>query len=208
MKKLIVICLTLLLIVGCGKEEEKPVYFTEGELEGVKYKETAEVTTNIKIQMEDTSIGIILLELYPDIAPITVENFQKLISEKFFDGTKFHRVVKNFMIQGGISSTDVEAENIKGEFLSNGVDNYLKHERGIISMARGGSMDSASSQFFIMHKANSGLDRDYAAFGKVIAGMDTVDKIANTPVDNPNSDFPIPLTDQIVKSIRFVNIEN
>ena len=208
MKKLIISCLILMLLVGCGKKEEKD--FSKGVFEGIKYEETTEVTTNIKIEMEDQSIGIILLELYPDIAPITVENFQNLVSDKFFDGTIFHRVIKDFMIQAGISATGKDSENIEGEFLANGIDNHLKHERGVISMARGGDQTSgfntASSQFFIMHKASPGLDRQYAAFGKVIAGMDAVDKIANTLVDDPNSMAPKPLTDQVVKSIRFIKI--
>ena len=146
-----------------------------------------------------------LLELYPEIAPITVENFQKLVSEKFYDNLIFHRVIKDFMIQGGDpngTGTGGSKETIKGEFKSNGVENNLKHERGVLSMARSRDKDSASSQFFICHQESSHLDGEYAAFGKLIAGYDTLDKIASTKVNGET-----PATTQKMKSIRFVTIE-
>lgn len=123
----------------------------------------------------------IKLELYPESAPITVENFTKLVKSGFYDGLIFHRVIEGFMIQGG----DPEGTgmggpgwSIKGEFSSNGVNNPIKHERGVISMARSSRPDSAGSQFFIMHRDASYLDGQYAAFGRVVEGMDVVDEIA------------------------------
>jgi len=204
MKKIIGLIILLVLVSSCGvKEEEKD--YTTGEIDGIKYEETTEVSDNIKIQMANGDI--ILLELYPDIAPITVENFQKLIQEKFYSGSTFHRVMKGFMIQGGRNKDGKEADTIKGEFLNNGFDNYLNHDRGVISMARkGNDMDSASSEFFIVHQKTPSLDRDYASFGKVIAGMSIVDKIASTPVDSTDANFPVPLSPQVIKSITFINI--
>ena len=128
----------------------------------------------------------IKIELYPDIAPITVENFVKLVKDGFYDGLTFHRIIPGVMIQGG----DPEGTgmggpgwSIKGEFSSNGVKNDLKHTRGVISMARSMNPNSAGSQFFIMHKDSPHLDGDYAAFGKVTEGMDEVDRIASIPTD-------------------------
>ncbi len=137
-----------------------------------------------------TSEGTIKAELYPEIAPITVENFQNLISDGFYDGLTFHRVIEGFMIQGGCpkgNGTGNSGKTIKGEFASNGVENNLAHERGVLSMARSSMPNSASCQFFIMHEAAPHLDGQYAAFGKVTDGMDVVDKIAeNTPVEDGN----------------------
>lgn len=128
----------------------------------------------------------IKLELYPDTAPITVANFEKLVNEGFYDGLIFHRVIEGFMIQGGCpegTGMGGPKERIKGEFLANGVPNPLKHTRGVISMARSQMPDSAGSQFFIMHQDAPHLDGQYAAFGKVIEGMDVVDEIATTEVN-------------------------
>lgn len=132
------------------------------------------------------SEGTIVLKLYEDIAPITVKNFRKLVSEGFYNGLTFHRIYSGFMIQGGDPDGDGSggsATTIKGEFSANGFQNPLSHKRGVISMARGQSMDSASSQFFIMHKDSLQLDGQYAAFGEVISGMDVVDAIAETQVE-------------------------
>ena len=156
---------------------------------------------NIEIEMEDG--GVMSAELYPDIAPITVENFVKLINENFFDGLIFHRVIKHFMIQGGGYGTDgniKKTDSIKGEFDSNGVNNPLKHTRGVLSMARTMFPNSASSQFFIMHKDAPHLDGQYAAFGKVIEGMDVVDRIAEAKTDYSDK----PVKDMVIKTIRLV----
>ena len=155
--------------------------------------------TNIEIEMENG--GIIKAELYPDIAPITVENFVKLIKDNFFDGLIFHRVISGFMIQGGgydAEGNSKQAESIVGEFSANGHKNDLKHTRGILSMARTMFPNSASSQFFIMHKDAPHLDGQYAAFGKVTDGMDIVDDIA-TCETNFNDE---PINKQIIKTIR------
>lgn len=128
----------------------------------------------------------IKLELYPETAPITVANFEKLVRQGFYDGLIFHRVIEGFMIQGGDpegTGMGGSKERIKGEFASNGVANDLKHTRGVISMARSQNPNSASSQFFIMHRDAPHLDGSYAAFGKVIEGMDVVDEIASCETD-------------------------
>ena len=144
--------------------------------------------------------GTITVELYPDIAPITVENFVTLAKKGFYDGLTFHRIIKGFMIQGGDplgNGTGGSDKTIKGEFSGNGVNNPLKHTRGVISMARSSDPNSASSQFFIMHEDAPHLDGQYAAFGKVTEGMEVVDKIANDaqPVDGngtiPSSKQPV-----------------
>ena len=126
------------------------------------------------------------IELYPEIAPITVKNFEMLVNRGFYDGLTFHRVIPGFMIQGGCPNGNGMGgaeENIKGEFRANGVQNDLKHERGVISMARAFNPNSASSQFFIMHADAPHLDGQYAAFGKVVSGMEAVDEIASIPTD-------------------------
>ena len=138
----------------------------------------------IIIEMENG--GKIELELYPEHAPKTVANFEKLVSEGFYDGLIFHRVIRGFMIQGGDpqgNGMGGAKEKIRGEFAANGHKNDLKHTRGVISMARAYDPNSASSQFFIMHADAPHLDGQYAAFGKVVSGMETVDEIASVPVD-------------------------
>ena len=155
--------------------------------------------TNIEIEMMNGDI--IKAELYPDVAPITVENFVKLINENFFDGLIFHRVIRGFMIQGGgydANGNHKDADSIKGEFTANGVTNNLKHTRGVLSMARTMFPNSASSQFFIMHEDAPHLDGQYAAFGKVTDGIEAVDKIAECPTDMGDA----PLEPQVIKTIR------
>ena len=163
---------------------------TEGEIDPMKAIVTMKTVTVDKtdankpiVTIEMASGGIIKAELYPEIAPITVENFVSLIEKGFYDGLTFHRNIPGFVIQGGCplgTGTGGPGYSIKGEFASNGVQNDLKHERGILSMARAMDPNSAGSQFFIMHEAAPHLDGDYAAFGKVIEGMDVVDSIANS----------------------------
>ena len=159
-------------------------------------------TVLVQIEMENGAI--IKLELYPDIAPITVENFVKLAKAGVYNGTIFHRVIKGFMIQGGDPTGtgygDPTLAKIKGEFASNGVKNNISHVRGVISMARAKAKDSASSQFFIVQKDSTYLDGDYAAFGRVIEGMDAVDAIAEVQTDYRDR----PLEDQRIKTITIV----
>lgn len=150
------------------------------------------------IEMENG--GKMTLELYPETAPITVANFVKLAKSGFYNGLIFHRVIENFMIQGGDpTGTGMGGPGwtIKGEFASNGVKNTLKHTRGIISMARSARPDSAGSQFFIMHKDAPHLDGQYAAFGKMTDGFDTLDDIAKTPTDYSDR----PRAEQKIKSV-------
>ena len=138
----------------------------------------------VVIEMENG--GKIELELYPEEAPKTVANFLKLVGQGFYDGLIFHRVIPGFMIQGGDpqgNGMGGSKENIVGEFKANGFNNPIKHTRGVISMARAYNPNSASSQFFIMHANAPHLDGQYAAFGKVISGMDVVDEIASIPTD-------------------------
>ena len=140
----------------------------------------------VVIEMENG--GIIEIELYPEHAPKTVANFEKLVKAGFYDGLIFHRVIRGFMIQGGDpqgTGMGGAKEKIVGEFRANGHNNTLKHTRGVISMARAFDPNSASSQFFIMHSDAPHLDGQYAAFGKVVSGMETVDEIAGVPV-GPN----------------------
>ena len=156
----------------------------------------------VKIEMENGKE--ILIELYPDVAPITVANFEKLVGQGFYDGLIFHRVIKGFMIQGGdpegtgMGGSD---EKIKGEFARNGFNNDLKHTRGVISMARSMMPNSASSQFFIMHEDAPHLDGDYAAFGKVVKGIEVVDEIADVQVDFNDK----PLEPQVMKKVTLVD---
>ena len=138
----------------------------------------------VTIQMENGKE--IKIELYPQLAPITVENFISLVKDGFYDGLTFHRVIPGFMIQGGCpdgTGMGGPGHTIKGEFLSNGVENTLRHTRGVLSMARANNPDSAGSQFFIMHADAPHLDGQYAAFGKVVEGMEAVDEIAAVPTD-------------------------
>lgn len=154
---------------------------------------------NIEIEMLNGDI--IKAELYPDVAPITVENFLRLIKGNFFDGLIFHRVIKGFMIQGGgydAAGNHIDAATIRGEFAANGIANNLKHTRGVLSMARTMIKDSASSQFFIMHEDAPHLDGQYAAFGKVTEGMEVVDKIAECETDYSDA----PIEKQIIRTIR------
>ena len=142
----------------------------------------------------------IKLELYPEIAPETVANFEKLVNKGFYNGLTFHRVIYGFMIQGGCphgNGTGNSGEHVRGEFAANGFENNLKHTRGVISMARAADPNSASCQFFIMHKDAPHLDGSYAAFGKVIEGMDAVDEIAETETDYSDK----PKTPVIMKKV-------
>ena len=151
------------------------------------------------IEMENG--GKMTLELYPETAPITVENFEKLANEGFYDGLIFHRVIAGFMIQGGDpegTGMGGPGYSIKGEFAMNGVKNDLKHTRGVISMARSMNPNSAGSQFFIMHMAAPHLDGQYAAFGKMTEGFETLDEIAETKTGFADR----PMFDMVIKSIR------
>ena len=190
MKKLLFILLSALMVLtACGGSDAEEITYETGE------------TIMVQIEMENG--GIIKLELYPDKAPITCANFVKLAKDGFYDGLIFHRVIKDFMIQGGdptgtgMGGSD---ENIKGEFAVNGVQNDISHVRGVISMARSRSYDSASSQFFICHADAKYLDGQYAAFGKVTEGMEVVDEIAEVKTDYNDR----PMIDMVIKTITVI----
>lgn len=156
----------------------------------------------VEITMEDG--GVIRLELDSEAAPVTVENFVSLVEDEFYDGLIFHRIIPDFMIQGGDpegTGMGGPGHQITGEFASNGWDNPISHTPGVISMARSGDPNSAGSQFFITHGDASFLDGDYAAFGRVVEGMDIVDQIATVPTDSGDR----PLEDVVIKTIRVVD---
>lgn len=158
-------------------------------------------TVKFEIEMENGKV--MAGELYPEIAPITVKNFISLIEQNFYDGLIFHRVIPGFMIQGGgfdVKMNHKECSSIKGEFSSNGIQNDLLHTRGVLSMARTMVKDSASSQFFIMHKDAPHLDGEYAAFGKITDGLDIVDEIANAATNRQDC----PLTPIVMKTMRLI----
>jgi len=175
-----VIVLVAAAVIGVGAWAlTKPQQSSDGLLSGKHY-----VTFDVK------DYGAITAELDADIAPITVTNFVNLVKSGFYDGLTFHRIIEGFMIQGGCplgNGTGGAEQKIKGEFAQNGVKNDLKHERGVLSMARSQAMDSASSQFFIMHQDAPHLDGAYAAFGRVLTGMEVVDAICQaTKVEDYN----------------------
>ncbi|MBQ9520881.1 MAG: peptidylprolyl isomerase [Acholeplasmatales bacterium] len=156
---------------------------------------------NPRVVLEVENMGSATIELFPDVAPISVENFLKLVDSKFYDGIIFHRVISGFMIQGGDPKgigVGGSKDKIKGEFLQNGVNNLLHHSRGVISMARTMDPNSATSQFFIMHEDAPHLDGGYAAFGAVVDGIELVDKIASVKTNFNDK----PLTDVRIKTIR------
>ena len=169
--------LSVSLLAGCNSgKEEAPKEEQTSKSEAVDLENQETIQAEIKVK----DYGTIMVDLYPEIAPITVENFVKLAEDGFYDGLTFHRIIKGFMIQGGDPKGDGTGgaeETIKGEFSKNGVENPLSHKRGVISMARSQVPDSASSQFFIVHEDSTYLDGEYAAFGYVTEGMDVVDKI-------------------------------
>lgn len=158
------------------------------------------MTNNPIVTFTMANGDVIKAELYPEIAPTSVNNFISLINKKFYDGLIFHRVIKGFMIQGGDpegTGMGGPGYSIKGEFRQNGFDNDLKHTAGVLSMARSMHPDSAGSQFFIMHRDSPHLDGAYAAFGKVIEGMDVVNRIAETATDYEDR----PLEDQVMQTV-------
>ena len=212
-----IICLTLVLIliavcvIACEKESEH-VAPTMEELDFSTLSDLSKATVTedqsdyVIIDVEN--FGSIVLRLYPEVAPETVANFKQLVSEKFYDGLTFHRIIKGFMIQGGCPKGDGTGDSgktIKGEFNTNGFENNLLHNRGVLSMARGQANDSASCQFFIVHstEGSTHLNGQYASFGYTVYGMDTVDKIASVGVYKSDNS---PITAVKINSIRFANI--
>lgn len=190
---LLVSAICLGLTIGCSKKNELEKEYTNKPINPPKELPIA------TIKVED--YGTIEAELYPHLAPNTVNNFIELANSKFYDGLIFHRIVKDFVIQGGDpegSGTGGPGYSIKGEFDDNGFKNDIKHEKGVLSMARSQQPDSAGSQFFIVTEDAPNLDKQYAAFGKVIKGMDVVDKINNVEVGAQDK----PKKNVIIESIR------
>ena len=189
----------LLCALGAACAEEIPA----GEA-----AETASGAEPVYIRIAVRDFGDIYAELYPDVAPITVENFMGLVNRNFYDGLTFHRIISSFMIQGGDplgNGTGGSGQNIKGEFSANGVENKLAHTRGVLSMARSSDMNSASSQFFIMHQNASHLDGQYAAFGKVVAGMWVVDKICQAACVQDNNGTVLAADQPVMETVRPVD---
>lgn len=186
----------LISLTGCSQTKKQPKPDPSLEVQDFS-KDTNPIVT---IEMEDG--GIIKLELYPDIAPNTVNNFIKLVEDSFYDGLLFHRVIPGFMIQGGDpkgTGTGGPGYTIKGEFSQNNFDNPISHKRGIISMARSKGNDTAGSQFFIVTTDAPHLDGSYAAFGNVVEGMDTVDRIVS--VDTNQDNRPVDGKEQVMKRV-------
>ena len=214
---LFIVCILsfALLLVSCGakngqyKTEDNVTITVDGDKITEVTTQNGEKTTirkkNVKVLFDIENIGSFVMELYPEYAPETVSNFLNLVDTKFYNGLIFHRVIPGFMAQGGDpegTGRGGSDKTIKGEFANNGFSkNTLKHERGTVSMARTNDPDSASSQFFICFEDVEQLDGDYAAFGKVVYGMDTVDEIGGGAMDENDK----PLVDVVIKNARIIS---
>lgn len=196
---LLVMVITCAMLAACGSEED-------AASSGAAEEQVETVYRHVEITVKD--YGTIKVELNETVAPITVANFIKLAEEGFYDGLTFHRIMNGFMIQGGDpkgNGTGGSDEKIKGEFSANGVENNLSHTRGAISMARAKSMDSASSQFFIMHEDADYLDGQYACFGYVTEGIEIVDAICkDTPVVDNNGTV-LAANQPVIESVKVVD---
>ena len=197
--KVFFVLLTVVSLVGCSSSKT-----TE------KTKKTKTLKGNYQVEIKIKDYGTIYAEIDVDTAPITVTNFVNLCKNHFYDGLTFHRIIKDFMIQGGDPNGDGTGgseETIKGEFSDNGVENPLKHTRGALSMARSQDNDSASSQFFIVQKTASHLDGQYAVFGYVYEGMDIVDKICDDVQVEDNNGTVAKENQPVIESIRCQKIK-
>lgn len=197
--KIFFVLLTVVSLVGCSSSKT-----TE------KTKKTKTLKGNYQVEIKIKDYGTIYAEIDADTAPITVTNFVNLCKNHFYDGLTFHRIIKDFMIQGGDPNEDGTGgseETIKGEFSDNGVENPLKHTRGALSMARSQDNDSASSQFFIVQKTASHLDGQYAVFGYVYEGMDIVDKICDDVQVEDNNGTVAKENQPVIESIRCQKIK-
>ncbi|MBR2036212.1 MAG: peptidylprolyl isomerase [Lachnospiraceae bacterium] len=212
---LFVLCMTLFLMLFSGCNAVYTGSTTTSDTPQDSIATNTETTEELEllsglhhVEIEVANYGTIKLELDADTAPITVTNFINLANEGFYNGLTFHRIIDGFMIQGGDplgNGTGGSDQTIKGEFSSNGVENDIAHARGVISMARSRLMDSASSQFFIMHRDKPHLDGDYAAFGYVTEGMEVVDAIcANTKVEDKNGSVK-PENQPVITEIRVID---
>ena len=187
------VILSCFIITGCDNSNEK--------------EDSDMLSGKINAEIVVKDYGTIKLELDADTAPITVTNFVNLVNDKFYDGLTFHRIIEGFMIQGGDplgNGTGGSKNNIKGEFSSNGVTNNISHTRGVISMARSSDPNSASSQFFIVHKDSTFLDGQYAAFGHVTSGMEVVDKIAENAIVEDDNGTVLKENQPVIESIKII----
>lgn len=199
-----ILCFALILaFCACSGETET----NEGENSSVSGSTAEPTAQHTKVKMTVKDFGAFIIELYPEYAPQTVANFIKLVNGSFYEGTIFHRVVDGFMAQGGAGTDGKTAEPIKGEFASNGfASNTLKHTKGVISMARTTDPDSATSQFFICYSDQPSLDGDYAAFGKVIEGMDVVEKFQTVErTANALGEIATPVEDIVIESAEVLS---
>jgi len=215
MKKFLCLLMAVLMmftLAACGSEEAPVETDNTSKTEAKIQEYTPDATlseqankVNVEITMSDG--GVMKLELYPDLAPITVKNFKELAEDGFYDGLTFHRIIDGFMIQGGDpegTGMGGSKKKIKGEFAANGVENIISHKRGVISMARSGEMDSASSQFFIVHEDSEFLDGQYAAFGQLIEGSEVLDTLATTTPVLDNNGSVAAAKQPVIKTIKIV----
>lgn len=211
MKKKLLACMALcaMIMTGCTAVEEN-----DGVAETTPAAEADNQNDDAASADNGTSVSdgnVIIITLYPDIAPITCENFENLVSEGFYNGLTFHRVVDDFMAQGGDpmgTGMGGSEQNIKGEFSSNGVENDLSHQRGVISMARSSDPDSASSQFFICYTDCSFLDGSYAAFGEVTQGMEVVDSFLSVErVMSATGEMASPTTPITMQEVKMIDAD-
>ena len=216
MKRFLALLLLLTLsltLFACNKKQKKNDNTPDDGTENAAYytaklEAVAEPTNFVQFEMDNGATFVVAL--YPEYAPETVANFQNLVASGFYNGLTFHRLYEGFMIQGGCPNGNGTGSTtpIKGEFASNGfTQNTLAHERGVISMARRSDPDSGSCQFFIMHKKATHLDGQYAAFGKVVAGMKTIDYLATLPVtyQDTSTEKSKPVKAPVIKAVTFVN---
>ena len=199
-------------LTACGETKTAQTYAVNHTV-GSKADATAEevkdenlLSGTYKVRIEVDNYGDIVVELDADSAPISVTNFMNLVHEDFYSGLTFHRIIEGFMMQGG-QSKEKKAKNIKGEFEGNGVNNPIRHERGVISMARANDPNSADSQFFICHQDSFFLDGQYAAFGHVVSGMDVVDKICEEAIVTDNNGSVAPENQPVIKGIYDITEE-
>ena len=205
--------LVALLLGGCGGKDttQDATQDTADESQNEQMDSSQDVAEGVgthRVEITIKDMGTIKVELDGDAAPITVQNFLDLAGSGFYDGLTFHRIINGFMMQGGDPNGDGTGgseQTIKGEFAENGIENNLSHTRGAISMARAQNMDSASSQFFIVHQDSTYLDGQYACFGYVTDGMDIVDEICeNTPVEDGNGTV-LPENQPVIESVKIID---
>lgn len=207
----LIIVLAIGIIVGISNKnmkDDNSQTNTKNETESNKEEDSMYSTGKHHTEIVVKDYGTIKLELDADIAPITVANFAKLANEGFYDGLTFHRIISGFMIQGGDpkgNGTGGSDENIKGEFLANGVNNTISHTRGVISMARSSAYNSASSQFFIVHENSTFLDGQYAGFGYVTEGMEVVDQICNDVQVEDNNGTVLKSNQPVIEKVTMID---